>query len=29
LVIFSPCLLGSLFNSCVNKICKTNTNYLF
>jgi len=27
--IFSPCLLGSLFNSCVNTICKTNTNYLF
>jgi hypothetical protein len=29
LAIFSPCLLGSLFNSCVNSICKTNTNYLF
>ena len=27
--IFSPCLLGSIFNSCINTICKTNTNYLF
>ena len=27
--IFSPCLLGSIFNSCLNNICKTNTNYLF
>ena len=29
LSIFSPCLLGSIFNSCVNTICKTDTNYLF
>jgi len=27
--IFSPCLLGALFNSCLNAICKTDTNYLF
>jgi hypothetical protein len=27
--IFSPCLLGSIFNSCLNTLCNTNTNYLF
>ena len=27
--IFSPCLLGSIFNSCLNSMCKTNKNYLF
>ena len=29
LSIFSPCLLGSIFNSCLNTLCNTNTNYLF
>lgn len=29
LSIFSPCLLGAIFNSCLNTLCNTNTNYLF